>query len=516
MPLAFVRAVFEAVFGVIMRLINRFLPVFLLLGLAACSSSPRAPSNNPVAPLAPPVAEPSVISIPVTVDLEQLRAEVLKQLPSPVTSGSQTQVLRVKLNPAGSSSSLEPGSCSVTQLNCLTRRVGKAIAVDYTAPVETVITHQAFVRDLNMTMTGNQFTLVTQVEFTVNSRFKSSLAQFGVASCGINETMPRVEFTLSGIVGWSPAGDIVITPRPYSLKWLRPCNITAINLNVESLLNFPVLRDKLQETIYEAVFSGLKQVSLKTQLARSWPELNAPREIQPNVWLVPHPDKVSFADPVGNGRYVNTGVMVRAQPEVLTGSKPVVVVPPVPTPERGINGDSLHLAVRGDIALAEAEKILNQKLAGKPIMASGHTVIIDSLRLYGSEDKAVIGVTLSQPVKAEIFLLGKPVFDVEKNEVHFESLSYSLGTHDFLLKTANWLLGNSFRDSLQQKARFRFDDDLADALKDFRDYQLDLGSGMTLRGSIARVRPQSLYFTQDRLLAYVIVDGRLALEMKGK
>lgn len=498
-----------------MSLSLRTLLPLVLLGLAGCASTPRAPANNPVA-VEPPVVEPSVISVPVTVDLEQLRSEVLKQLPSPVLSGSQTQVLRVKLNPAGSDASLEPGSCSVTQLNCLTRRVGKAIAVDYTAPVETVITHQVFVRDMAMSMSGNQFTVTSQIEFTVNTRFKSALTQFGVASCGVNETMPRIEFTLTGTVGWSPLGDIVVSPRPYALKWLRPCNITALNLNVESLLNFPLLRDKLQAAIYDGVFAGLRQVSLRTQLARTWPELNAPREIQPGIWLVPHPDKVSFADPVGNGRYVNTGVMVRAMPEILTGSKPVVPLPPVPTPERGINGDSLHLAVRGDIALSEAEKLLDQKLAGKPMTVGGHTVLVDAIRLYGSEDKAVIGLTLSKPVRAEIFVLGKPVFDVEKNEVHFDNLSYSLGTRDFLLKSANWLLGSTFRDTLQQKARFRFDDDLADSLKDFRDYQLELGSGLSLRGGINRVRPQSLFFTQDHLQAYVIVDGHLSLEMKGK
>ncbi|HEX6591742.1 MAG TPA: DUF4403 family protein, partial [Moraxellaceae bacterium] len=81
---------------------------------------------------------------------------------------------------------------------------------------------------------------------------------------------------------------------------------------------------------------------------------------------------------------------------------------------------------------------------------------------------------------------------------------------------ANWLLGSSFRDTLQQKARFRFDDDLADSLKDFRDFQQDVGGGMVLKGGISRVRPQALYFSQDRLWAYVLVDGRLQLDMKGK
>ncbi|MDQ8036299.1 MAG: DUF4403 family protein, partial [Pedobacter sp.] len=381
-----------------MRYSLALLPVLLLAG---CASTPKAPPNNPV-PVLLPVPEPSVISVPVTIDLEQLRAEVLKQLPSPVLSGSQTQVLRVRFNPARSSTEPEPGSCSITALNCLTQKAGKSIAVDYTAPVETVISHQMFVRDLAMSMNGNQFTVVSQIEFSVNTRVRSSLAQFGIASCGINEAMPRVEFTLSGTVGWNAAGDIQVTPKPYEMKWLRPCTITAFKLDVESLLTLPVLRDKLQGTIRSALADGLRQASLKTQLAKAWPELNAPREIQPGLWLLPRPEKVSFAEPTGNGRYVNTGVLVRAQPEVVSGTKPVLVLPPVPEPERGINGDAVHLAVKGDIALADAQKLLEQKLAGKPWPVSGHEVQVDSIRLYGSGENAVIGLTLSKPVHAEI------------------------------------------------------------------------------------------------------------------
>jgi hypothetical protein len=494
-----------------------FVPVVLMLGLglSGCASSPRAPANDPL-PAVRPAVEASVISMPLTLDLEQLRTEVLKQLPSPVLNGSQTQVLRVHFNPGNDGKALEPGSCSIAALDCLTRKAGNAMAVDYTMPVETVINHQVFVRDLAMSMVANQFTVTTQIEFSVNTRIKSSMAQFGVASCGVNEAMPRIEFTLSGYVGWGAMGDIVITAKPYKLKWLRPCRITALKLDVESLLNFPVLRDKLQEIINDAVFGGLRQVSMRTQLAKAWPALNEPRQIQPNVWLLPRPEKISFAEPSGNGRYVSTGVLIRARPEIVTGAKPTVEQTPVPVPERGINGDSVHLAISGNIALDDAEKMLNQRLAHKPITAGGRTVLIEAIRLYGSKDKAVLSLMLSQPVKSEIFLLGKPVFDEEKNEVSFENLSYSLGTRDFLVKSADWLLGNSFREALQQKARFRFDDDLASALKEFREYRQDIGQGFVLKGGITRVRPQALYFTQDHLFVYVIVDGRLAVDMKSE
>lgn len=490
-------------------MLRLLLPAVLVL-LSACTSAPMAPSNNPL-PVVPPPVPPSVISMPIIMDLDQVREEILKRVPSPVVSGSQTQVLRVHFNPVGTT---DPGSCSITELNCLAKKAAGAVAVDYTAPVEAVITHKVYLRDLTVRMTGNQFTLVTQAEFAINTRIKSALAQFGVASCGVNEAMPRIELTFTGSVDWADAqGDLVITPKPWAIKWLRPCNITAFQLNVEALLDLPGIRDKVRAAIDENLLLGLREVSLRNALTKAWPELNAPRELQAGVWLMPRPEKVAVAEPVGNGRFVSTGVMVQARPVIVSGKRPVVTTLPVPSPQRGINGDSMYLSLMGDIALEDAARLLNQQLAGKPIDAGGRTVLIEDIRLYGNEDKAVIGVMLAQPLRAEIFVLGKPVFDIEKNEVRFEQLAYSLGTRNFLAKSANWLLGSTFRDTLQQKARFRFDEDLADVLKDVRQFRQDIGSGMVLKGGIQRVRPQGLYFTQDRLLAHVLVEGRLALDI---
>lgn len=486
------------------------LPLLGLL-LSACTSAPKAPANNPL-PSVPPVVPVSVISVPVTVDLDQVREQVLKKAPSPLVSGSQTQILRVRFNPAGRAT--EPGSCSVAELNCLARRAAGAVAVDYTAPVETVITHQVYLRDLSMRMTGNQFNLVTHVEFAINTRLKSPLAQFGVASCGVNETMPRIELAMTGVVDWvASQGDLQVTPKNWSMKWLRPCNITAFQLNVEALLDLPGVREKVKAAMDEALASGLRQVSLRNALARAWPELSAPREVQPGVWLVPQPKKVAFAEPVGNGRYVSSGVLVEAQPVLRTGGRPPVKVAPVPVPERGINGDTFYLALSGDLGLEDAARLLNQQVAGKPLMAGTHKVVIEDIRLYGSGDKAVIGLALAQPVRAEIFVLGRPVFDIDRNEVRFEDMEYSLGTRNFLAKSANWLLGPAFRGALQERARFRFDEDLAETLKEFRDVRQDLGNGLWLRGSLQRVRPQGLFFTQDRLQAYVQAEGRLALDV---
>lgn len=492
--------------------------VFLAVtGLAGCHSVPvvQGPPNLPD-PVVVPAVDPSVINIPVSLDLDTLRDDALKQIPSPLAAGNTTQVMRINFNPGGQGNTSQI-ACSVTSLNCLASRagttLGRALTIDYTAPVETQITYQAFVRDLQMRMTGNQFTVTTQIEFSVGTRINSSLTQFGVASCGINEPMPKIEFTLPGTVNWDADGDLTVTPGKWTMKWLKPCNITAFKLNVETLLNLPGIRGKVEDAITTAISTNLKQYGIKAALNKAWPLLNEPKQVEDGVWLMLNPDKVGFADITGNGRTVTTAITVKARPYVTSGQKPKVKLPPVPDPERLPLTEGFHIALLGDITLDKVNQLLNQRLAGKPFDANGRTILIDKLQVYGSGNKAVIGITLTKPIQGEIYALAHPVFDVDKNEVRFEDLDFTLDTSSMLAKTANWMLHDSVRNTLAQKARFRFDDDLQDALKDFRNYRQDLGNGAVIRANLEHVRPQGLYFTADSLKAYVLLDGKLWLDV---
>jgi len=128
----------------------------------------------------------------------------------------------------------------------------------------------------------------------------------------------------------------------------------------------------------------------------------------------------------------------------------------------------------------------------------------------------VLALGLGEPVRAEVFLFGRPVYDLDSNEVRLESLQPSADTRAFLARAAPALLEEGFLAALQAQARFGFDPALAGALREFRDLRVAAGQGMTWRGGIRRMQPRALYFTRNSLVAYVLVEGRLALEARQK
>ena len=465
-----------------MKLYMRYAVLTVSVLLTACQApkSLLAPPNNPN-PVVLPQVPTSVINLPISIDLETVRSEILKNVPKPLSSGKITQILTI---------------------------------ANTSLPMESDISHVVNLRDVKISVTGQDFVATTQLDFSIETKTRAGFLNIGGVSCGVGEELPKIEFSLPGKLYWTTTGDLAVQTGQWKLKWLKPCNITAFKFNVEKMVNLPVVREKVQKIVNENIDAAFKQVGFKALLTQIWPVMSEPKSLEKDVWLLLQPEKIGLTDIVGTGRYLKTNLSLTARPQIVTGDKPRVVMPIMPAPQRLItSGDSFYVAFRGDIRLDTANRLLNEQLANKPFDAGGKTVLINSLQLYGSGDKAVLGLRLQQPINAEIFLLGKLVLDANKNEMRLDDIEFELATTSLLAKSANWMLHGTFKNAIAQKARFSFDKDMSNVLADFKDYRQSLGYGATLKAQIAQVRPQGVFFTTNDIKAFVIVEGKLALEV---
>lgn len=486
--------------------------------LAGCASAPKidAPANNP-APFTLPELEVSSVTVPINLNLDAAQTELMKRAPSPLAAGSEKRTVQMTVNNPLAAVAGKPG-CNDNSLSCLASKAlgnaGASETMNLSLPVEARFDYQTFLRDVQLKMVGNQFTADAFIEFSLLGKLQNSAAA-GLASvsCGINEPMPKLQFTLPAKVYVGGQGQVIIDRGQWQLKWLRPCNLAPLNLNVETIANLPGVRGKIESTINEQLDQLPTILALKPHIEKAWPQIVEPKQVYPGMWLVLDPSQLGLGSITGNGRLVNTMVTVKARPRIVSSvEKPVLPLPPLPALGRADKVEGFHVALRGDINLAQANKLLNEQLANKPIDADGRTVLIEQIRVYGNEDKAVLGLKLKQPMEAEIYLLGKPVFNPEKNELSFEQLDFSLATSSALVNSAEWMLHGSFRDTLRARAKIAFDKDLAGAMDKLKALNFDLGQGASLRASVSRIQPRGVYFTGDEIKAIVAVDGKLAID----
>ena len=516
----------------------------LLFIFAGCATSRiDAPANAPW-PVNPPQLEASNIQIPVRIFLDALSREVLANAPKPLVDGSLKQKTSNKTPPPqtvqatppiaapapkNTLNSSPPLPCEGT-LDCMQQKVGAATAQfterasrlannisDAALPtVDADVAYKVFLQDMKIAMNAQVFTAVATLDFAVNAHVKVGNRDVPLASCGINEPMPRIEVTLPGSMQWLPDAALGVTTGQWSVRWMKPCTMTALSLDMESILNLPLLRTRIYDVINEELKKSTQRIDLKPVMAENWPKLESPQPLSPGVWLTLRPESINVGAINGTLNQLDTAFSITARPRIDSADKTPAVTRSAP-PAIGIAhvGNGFHVALESHIGLEKLDQLLNEKLANKPLAANDRTVLIKTLRMYGNEDRAVICLTLDEPIKGEIYVMARPIFDALSNTLYFDKLDYSLATHDLLAKSASWLLSDTVKTKLAESTRIRFDEDLPRMLGDLKNLNMPLGNSISLQGTLDKLQPATFYFTQDAAHAYLVADGKLEIKMGG-
>lgn len=484
--------------------------------LCACAAAPRPPAGAPLPPLprapvtAPLAADPlragpSVISMPVEVDLAEVAIAAAGALPRPLARVGWRLPLPPRRRWLQASVAQDPGSCSVTGLDCLARQSVLTVASPEPAGVAAEFLQDWRLRGLQLVMAGARLQLLAQLEAVTRCELPAGSA--AVAGCGGGERVARLEWRQALYPAWGPGGDLALGVGPSTWLGRAPGAPAAAGaLPAE-------LAERLAGAVATQLRARLGRASLGGRLAQAWPELNAPRQLRPGIWLLPRPGRVQLAPLAGSGGVLRTALQVEAWPELRQGERPLAPPPPPPLPLPGDGpAAGLRLALRGDLGVAAAQARLAARLRPALRYVNGRPVRLRAVRLWGQGGEAVLALSFAQPALSEVYLVARPFYDVRRNEVGFAGLAFVADSRRYLARAAPWLDHGSLLSALAAEARLGFDPALAGAMRGVRELNEAAGRGLALHGGLRQVRPQALYFAGDRLVALVLLEGRLALE----
>jgi len=461
--------------------VPRILP--LLAFLAGCAAQhPGAPPPPPLPLLAAiPPAPSSVLNLPVEVDLDFARDRVLENLPKPLSQG-------------------------VVQ-----RRVTLA-NVPFAPEVGVEFRHRAQLESLDLGMDGDQFQAVARVAFSAGGSLVGPGMAFGMASCGeaADDPLPAVEFTLRGTLSWKDDGKVQFLPLPWELRWVRPCELTAFKVRLEDVLDLPLVRDRVEAAITQAVQRIPDAIRIRPLAEQVWRQLQKPRPVLPGIWLVARPESLSLGPLSGSGKVLKTTVSLRARPALtdsVQASDTGRILPPLRV-EAAVDGD-FHLEARASVPERTIDSLLTAALSGRDFDAGGRVVRISKARLYGGGDEAVLGLTLVEPIRGDIFLRGRPEYDSSSKTLRLADLEFDLQTESYLAKTADFLLHGKILDALRRAATV----DLRRFLPRLSDLRIPAGDVGELRVSLQALEPVGLSLEGGRLQAWLRAQGHAVVKV---
>lgn len=135
--------------------------------------------------------------------------------------------------------------------------------------------------------------------------------------------------------------------------------------------------------------------------------------------------------------------------------------------------------------------------------------MVDSLNLSGNNNRLLVKTYLSKALTGAVFVSGRPVYDVEQNQLAMKEVDFDIKTKSALYKSAAWMINSVFTKKLEQKLVFKMADQL-DTVKAQINTQLanyNYQNLFTLKGKLERLDVKGIYMEPDAIRVVLSATG---------
>ena len=324
---------------------------------------------------------------------------------------------------------------------------------------------------------------------------------------------------------WSirPESELEIVVQEATLRfWGIPISIRSIFTRL--------VEDVVAPKLEELIVKHIARVDVKTRVASVWERLQEPTKVreEPPIVLVMEPLEIASQHLSGNEETLFISLGIRTYIRVLIGdiaASRLEDAPPAQKPLPDLQFvDALesgyHILAPIEVAYTAIERLAEPHVE-KAHDLRGIETHVETLSLYGSGNQLVAGVTFNMPAfdaRGQLYLLGTPVYDATTMSIAVTEFNYALTTQSLLLEFAEDIGEGIFpnlRTTVEEKLVFSLEERLTD-LREMLVRVIEnrqIGSYVTLSGTVDSVTPEALYLTQTGLRVPFRLQGSLSCEV---
>jgi hypothetical protein len=306
---------------------------------------------------------------------------------------------------------------------------------------------------LQFTMQGDILMVQAHVRYWIRAH-KQVLGTIDLESdCGVDEPPRQAIIGVQIRLDWGP--DWMLRPvfRVMPTRFLDGCEMTIADIDVT-----PLIEKEFQQQLEDRMRAALAVLAprlhaIRQQAEQDWSLLQEPVQLWAEQWLLLNPRSVALSPLTGYGNTLSAKLAVLMAPEVLTGSRPVPGLRPLPPLERFYPRSSgLNLQLSVVLDYADLGRVMTELLADESIDIGGHQARIAAIELAGQGKEIRVNAKLSGPAAGEVALKADLVFTPETQQFGLENLDYTYKAEDPLLEGEAEFLRGYIRKLLMSAA----------------------------------------------------------------
>jgi len=305
-------------------------------------------------------------------------------------------------------------------------------------------------------------------------------------------------------------------------EWLsKPKLKTGIgNINIETLANLALNRSKktLSQTLDRYVN---QQITLKPYLQEAWTALQDPILLDSiyRMWVKTTPTGIAMTPITTYNDVIRTKIAVECLNDVTFGEKPWFRENANLPNLRYIDDapDEFQVRVATDVPFPEAERLAKNMMIGQVFESGKNKVKVEDIQLWGNNDKLVVNSKLSGSFNGNIYFIGRPEFNPQKNQIEVKDLDFHVDTRSFLMRSASWLFQGAIKNQMKKAMTFPLEENF-NYLKSSVQSSLDryeISPGVTLTGTLDSVTVENTRVTPTSLRVNLFSKGKVNVDVKG-
>lgn len=301
-------------------------------------------------------------------------------------------------------------------------------------------------------------------------------------------------------------------------RWIRKPRVSMAGVSIPVGFVANLVLNQSRNYIARSIDNMVSnQAGLESVISDTWQQMYEPVLVSPqyNTWLVVNPQRIGMSPIETYQDSLYAQILIEGEPFVSVGPKPQALqalqLPPYQEEPQTFEGFLINIGAK--ISYDEAERIARSTLQGETFTYGKRSVTVEDIQLWGLEDKVIVNTKLSGSYTGDIYLEGRPVFDLKKNAIELRDLDYTLGTKNFLFKSAGWLLKGSIKNRIQDNMNFLLESNLL-ASREMMQQQLNgyvLAPGVQMQGKVDELTIRDVYVLEEGLRADVLLSGQLKI-----
>lgn len=340
-----------------------------------------------------------------------------------------------------------------------------------------------------------------------------------IASCGRHERKRQLHVTMTSLLSWSPDWHIA-TKTSFQSDHPNRCRVTFLDYDVTRHID-RALFPKLEKVAKDIDVRVRERTNLREHITEFWRVVSAPIELHPSVWLTLSPQKILVAPLSGSELLLKSSIGLTLQPAINFGPRPEAKEHPLPSlavaePQRGF-----HIALEARLSFEEATRRLRSELQGSTLTFEGHEAQVKEVEVRGEKGVLVVKLALHvpsglrRPTDAVVYLTGHPRYDTTTGTLLVDDLNYSLETRSALLNEFEKLLHDELRSKLQAKARWELGGLIQTARSELEAaLNRSVTPAVSLQGSLEELQPLGVVTTKEGFSVLVQASGDVEAVLK--